>query len=90
MDKVVLMGTMAVFFAIVNVIKLVPYTWMGQFDSTNLITSLALVPLAPIGVRLGFYLLHKVSTQLIYRICYTFLFLAGGHLLIQGLRGVAA
>ena len=90
MDKIVLMGTMAIFFAIVNVIKLVPYTLMGQLDSTNLMTSLTLVPLAPIGVRLGFYLLHKVSAQLIYRICYTFLFIAGGYLLIQGIRGVAS
>jgi uncharacterized membrane protein YfcA len=89
MDKVVLMGTMAVFFAIVNVIKLVPYTWMGQFDSTNLITSLILIPLAPVGVRLGYYLLHKVSAELVYKICYTFLFIAGGYLLIQGLNGVA-
>ena len=87
MDKVVLMGTIAIFFAVVNIVKLIPYAWLGQFDSTNLMTSLVLVPLAPIGVRLGYFLLHKVSTILVYRICYAFLFVAGGNLLVQGLSG---
>ena len=90
MDKLVLMGTMAVFFAVVNLVKLVPYAWLGQFDSTNLMTSLVLVPLAPVGVRLGYFLLHRVSTLLIYRICYAFLFVAGGNLLLQGLAGYYA
>jgi uncharacterized membrane protein YfcA len=87
MDKVVLMGTIAIFFAVVNIVKLIPYAWLDQFDSTNLMTSLVLVPLAPIGVRLGYFLLHKVSAILVYRICYAFLFVAGGNLLVQGLSG---
>jgi hypothetical protein len=49
-----------------------------------------LIPLAPIGVRLGFYLLHKVRTELIYRICYSFLFIAGGYLFTEGVRGVTS
>ncbi len=66
------MGTFAVFFAVVNVIKLIPYAWLGQFDHSNLMTSLVLLPLAPIGVRLGYVLLHRVSQTLIYRLCYFF------------------
>ncbi|OUS09666.1 hypothetical protein A9Q90_02720 [Gammaproteobacteria bacterium 54_18_T64] len=84
MDKTLLMGTFAVFFAAVNLVKLVPYTWLGQFDTTNLLTSAVLIPLAPIGVRLGYYLLHKVSEVLVYRICYFFLIIIGLKLLYDG------
>jgi len=88
MDKTILMGTFAWFFTVVNLLKLIPYTWLGLFDHTNIITSLALVPLAPIGVSLGYYLLHKVSVITIYRFCYFFLFIAGVSLLYMGGVGI--
>jgi uncharacterized membrane protein YfcA len=78
---------MAIFFAVVNVIKLVPYSLQGSFDHSNLVTAAVLIPLAPVGVRLGFYLLHKVSEQTIYRICYFFLFVVGVKLLFDGCVG---
>ncbi len=84
MEKVLLMGTFAVFFAVVNLIKLIPYAWLGQFDKTNLLTSLVLMPLAPIGVCLGYFLLHKISEVLVYRICYFFLMVVGLKLLYDG------
>jgi len=86
MDKIVLMGTFALFFAIVNLVKLVPYTWLGQFDGTNLLTSLVLTPLAPLGVRLGYFLLHKVSEERVYLICYFFLMAIGLKLFYEGGR----
>lgn len=88
MDKVVLMGTMAIFFAVVNLLKLIPYTWQGQFSSTNLLTSLLMMPLAPIGVRLGYFLLHKISEKVVYQICYFFLFVVGIKLLFDGIQGL--
>ncbi|MBQ0719149.1 MAG: sulfite exporter TauE/SafE family protein [Gammaproteobacteria bacterium] len=84
MEKTLLMGTFAVFFTVINLVKLIPYTWLGQFDSTNLLTSLVLMPLAPIGVRLGYFLLHKISEVLVYRICYFFLMVVGLKLFIDG------
>ena len=47
LDKTAFVATTAVFFTVVNYVKLVPYTWLGQFDSSNLKTSLVLMPLAP-------------------------------------------
>ncbi|OUS12794.1 hypothetical protein A9Q89_05220 [Gammaproteobacteria bacterium 53_120_T64] len=88
LDKTLLMGTFAIFFAAVNLLKLVPYTWLGQFDATNLLTSAVLAPLAPIGVRLGYFLLHKVSEVLVYRICYFFLLVIGSKLLFDGAKGL--
>lgn len=68
---------MAVLFAIVNLFKLIPYTLLGEFDHTNLMTSLVLMSLAPIGVKIGVWLLHRASQALVYRLCYIFLFLSG-------------
>ena len=88
MEKTQLMGTFAIFFAVVNLVKVIPYTWLGQFDRTNLLTAAVLVPLAPVGVRLGYFLLHRISEQLVYRLCYFFLFVVGGKLLYDGISGV--
>ncbi len=88
LEKTQLMGTFAAFFAVVNLVKVIPYTWLGQFDQSNLLTSLVLVPLAPVGVRLGYYLLHKVSETFIYQLCYFFLLIVGAKLLWDGGRGL--
>ncbi len=88
LEKTMLMGTFAIFFAVVNIVKLIPYAWLGQLDHSNLMTSLVLLPLAPIGVRLGYFLLHRVDQIMIYRICYFFLAVAGIKLLTDGIRGL--
>jgi hypothetical protein len=88
LDKTLLMGTIAVFFAVVNLAKLPAYIYLGQFDKTNLLTALVLLPLAPIGVRMGFWLLQRSNEKLIYQLCYIFLFLTGGRLLYQGATGL--
>lgn len=84
LGKVVLVASMAVLFGIINLFKLIPYSLLGGFDQTNLMTSLVLMPLAPVGVKLGIWLLHRVSQDLIYRLCYFFLFLSGVKLFWDG------
>ncbi len=85
LDKMVLVATMAVFFCIMNLIKLVPYTMLGQFDTQCLLTSLVLSPLAPIGVKIGTVLLKVISQERIYQICYFFLLLSGIKLFYSGI-----
>lgn len=87
LEKITLIATMAVLFGIVNLFKLIPYTLLGEFDYTNLMTSLVLMPLAPVGVKLGISLLHKASQNLVYRLCYLFLFLSGCKLFWDGAEG---
>jgi len=84
LDKIVLVATMAVLFGIINLFKLIPYTLLGEFDQTNLMTSLVLMPLAPVGVKIGVWLLHKVSQAMVYRLCYIFLFVSGCKLFWDG------
>jgi len=85
LNKVTLIATLAVFFGVVNFIKLIPYFIAGEFDLTNLLTALVLVPFAPIGVKLGVWLLHRVSQEKIYSLCYFFLMLSGVKLVFDGL-----
>jgi len=85
LDKVILVGTFGVFFFVLNYVKLIPYTLLDQFDSRNLVTSLVLLPLAPIGVWLGYRFLHYFDQETIYRTIYAFLFVTGLKLLYDGL-----
>ncbi|MGV6807881.1 MAG: sulfite exporter TauE/SafE family protein, partial [bacterium] len=88
LEKKTLMATFALFFGVINWVKLVPYTWLGQLDVSVLMTSAVLLPLAPVGVRLGYVLLHKVSETFIYEISYLFLVLVGIKLMFDGLTGI--
>ncbi|MDO6462061.1 sulfite exporter TauE/SafE family protein [Granulosicoccaceae sp. 1_MG-2023] len=88
MNKTVLVGTTVIFFAFVNFIKLVPYGALGLLSADNLRTSLALIWLAPVGIRLGMYLHKRISENGFYLFCYGLLFLTGLKLSVEGLAGV--
>lgn len=84
LDKSIFVGTTVLFFTIVNLVKVVPYMLLGQFSTGNLLISLVLAPLAPLGVWLGVKLHNKVNEKLFYTFCYIFLFITGLKLLYDG------
>lgn len=86
LPPITMAATVAVFFAVVNLTKCVPYAWLGLFDTRNLATSLVLMPLAPLGVWLGVALTRRIDPAWFYRLAYTGMFLAGAKLLYDGLR----
>lgn len=88
MDKTLYVGTTVFFYIFVNYVKLVPYTWLGLFTGQNFYTSLALLPLAPLGMGLGIWLHRRVPETLFYRLCYLFLFATGLKLLYDGVSGL--
>ena len=71
-------------FLAVNYAKIIPFVWLGQFNTQNLTTSAALLPFALIGSFLGIWLHRRISDVLFYRLCYGFLFLVGCKLLWDG------
>lgn len=87
MDKTLFVGTTVILFFAINYMKLLPYGWLGLFDTTNLMTSLVLVILAPIGVALGMYLHKRVSQFWFFTLCYVMLFITGTKLLYEGILG---
>jgi uncharacterized membrane protein YfcA len=89
LPKRILLGTSVIFFMVVNLLKLIPYFILGQLAFDNLLISLYLLPLAPIGIKLGVYLQGKLSEKLFYILCYVSLFVVGLKLTYSGLMGAA-
>ena len=87
LEKTVFAGTAVMFFAVVNAVKLIPYFMLGQFDRANLMTSLVLIPLAPVGVLLGVWLLKRISQDAFYKFLYSMVFIVGVKLLWDGFTG---
>lgn len=88
LDKTLYQALTVVFFTTVNFVKLIPYAWLGQFSVENLKISLALLPMALVGMALGIWLHHRVSDALFYRIAYSLLLITGLKLLYDGLTGI--
>ncbi len=80
-------GTAVMFFFVVNFVKVLPYAMLGQFDRENLTTSLILIPIAPIGVLFGAWLVKRIDQTLFYRILYALIFSVGLKLLWDGFVG---
>ena len=81
-------GTTAVFFAIVNSAKLIPYFFLGQLSVHNLQLSAALIPVGVVGVLAGVWLVRRISMKWFYRIAYWLVFLLSLKLIWDGARGV--
>ncbi|MGB0466711.1 MAG: sulfite exporter TauE/SafE family protein [Pontibacterium sp.] len=88
LPKAAYVGTTVIFFTVVNYVKVIPYAWLGQFDSNTLLTALLLAPLAPLGVYIGGQLHHRINDRWFYIICYSLLALAGAKLFVDGLAGL--
>lgn len=79
-------ATMSVFFAAINLAKWIPYAGLGLFNIDGLTASLALAPLAPVGVWLGVRFARRVSPVVFYRLFHVGMLLTGCKLLWDGLR----
>jgi uncharacterized membrane protein YfcA len=80
-------ATMAVFFAVVNTSKWLPYAWLGLLDTQNLMASLVLMPLAPVGVWLGVRLVRHIPQRLFYGLFEVGMLLTGCKLVWDGMSG---
>jgi uncharacterized membrane protein YfcA len=81
-------GTTVILFAAINVIKLPPYFFLGQFDSANLTTSAILLPISIPATLLGVWLVKRFEAKAFYAWIYASLFVVGVYLMIEGLRSL--
>ncbi len=88
LPKMTLVGTSAIFFAVVNFLKVGPYLALGQFSSTNLTTSLVLLPLAIAANFLGIWLVRVTPQDLFYRLAYFLVLCVSLLLLWQGVTSL--
>jgi len=88
LSPVLFAGTAGIFFAVVNGVKLVPYYALGQFSADNLLYSLVLMPLAPLGVKVGHYLVRRSTPSFYYAVISFCLVLVGAKLLWDGVSAL--
>src|SRR6516164_9706668 len=87
LDKLTLIGTTIIFFALVNLMKIAPYAALGQFSTRTLATSLVLLPLAIASNLFGLWLARRTPTELFYRLAYLLVLLIS---LVLFWRGTSA
>jgi len=85
LQRDVLVGTTAIFFAAVNWIKVPAYLALGQFSRTHLLASLAFAPIALISTLGGVWLVRRVDTDRFYGVIYWLMLLVGFKLIWDGL-----
>jgi uncharacterized membrane protein YfcA len=72
-----LVGTTAVFFAIVNWVKVPAFFALGQFTRTNLLTAAVLLPVAILSTLAGVWLVRRVAPDRFYTAIYWLMILVG-------------
>lgn len=84
-SNAVFVGTSAVFFGVVNVLKLPPYFALGQFTASNLALSAVLVPVAVVGNLAGIWLVRRMPREQFYRVIYALTAAVGAKLVFDAL-----
>lgn len=79
------LATASVFFAIMNLVKVVPYGLLGQWQMSLFIIVLMLAPFALLGVWLGKWLQTHMSEELFIQICRYLLLVSGVLLIIKSM-----
>ncbi|ALL12049.1 sulfite exporter TauE/SafE family protein [Caulobacter henricii] len=81
-------GTSAVFFAVVNWMKVPAYLALGQLTPGVLATAGVLLPLAIASTWAGVWLVRRVPAEGFYRVIYVLLVAVGGKLAFDGVHGL--
>lgn len=82
----VLVGTTAIFFATLNVLKIPAYAALGQFTHENLIVAAVLTPLAIVSTLLGVWLVRRVNAGRFMLIIYVLMIVVGAELLFKAVN----
>lgn len=81
LSRDILVGTTAIYFAVVNWVKVPAYLALGQFTHENLMISAILLPVAVISTLAGVKLVRKVSSERYEVIIYWLMILVGAKLI---------
>lgn len=88
LPKALFAGTSVLFFALVNLMKVPPYLWLGQFTRDNLWASLTLLPLAVLSTLLGVWVIRRIPAEKFYNLVMVVTFALGLKLIYDGARGL--
>lgn len=85
LDKTTYQATSVLTFWAVNLLKVIPYAFVGIFSRQTLIADLTLIPAAVIGVLAGVWMHHRISERLFFGMTYVFLVITGSKLIWEAL-----
>lgn len=85
MAPTVFTATSVMFFTIMNAAKVVPYFFLGQFSTENLVTSAIMVPIAIVSTYLGAMIVKRLKPEIFYPLMYLFIVIVGIRLIWDGL-----
>ena len=88
LDKMTYAGTTTILFAIINVVKLPPYWFLGQINVASLALCAKLAPVALVGAFAGYHLTKLMPEKIFFRFVETALFLLSLKLLYDGICGL--
>ena len=84
LPKMTFIGTMAIFFLVLNAAKLVPFFALGQFSNQTIATSVALLPLAILANLVAIRLVRRISSSTFYSMSYGLVLAVSAGLIWQG------
>ena len=88
LEKMVYAGTSTIIFAIINLMKLPPYWFLGQVNVASLETALYLSPIAILGAYIGFRLTKIIPQGAFFRFVEFALFVVSIKLIYDGVIGL--
>lgn len=87
-DPRVYTGTSVLFFAVVNVVKVLPYAALGQFDNAILFSAAMMLPLAVVATLAGAWIVKRMRAEVFYPFMYVMIALVGLRLVWDGASGL--
>jgi len=88
LDPVMYAGSSAIFFAILNAVKVVPYAALGQFGTETLATAAVLAPLAVVSTFVGVRIVTVIDERAFYRILVWSILAVAVKLIWDGVAGL--
>ncbi len=83
LEKKVFAATGCAFFWMMNLIKLLPFAWLGRLEESNLRLGLVLLPVLPLGVAVGWWLTHRTEQTHYVRFIYAVLLFTSITLIVK-------
>lgn len=82
-----LVGTTAIFFAVINWLKVPAYAALGQFTPENLLTVAVLLPVAIASTFAGVWLVKRIEAERFYTLIYLLMIPVGAQLIWKAFAG---
>ena len=88
LERQLFVGTCAVYFFVLNTVKLPVYAKAEMFSAEMLALALRLLPLVAAGAVFGYWVNRKLNDEWFSKIVYVVTFLLGWYLLYDGINGL--